>query len=154
MAKHIEIRLALPVVGPLVDFVRTLVASRGGRLPAEPDLRAIDADLRERWRDDLIASHQADLGFFMDLFEGDFRTTGVVGFPEAACDSVVRACSTVRLMLRTTVLARVPDESMEDGSLDPGTLGEDGRTGYMAYAFLASLQEVLVRNMDPEIGEG
>lgn len=154
MGKHIEIRLALPVVGPLVDFILPLIDEGSGELAAPQDLEKVDHDMRDSWHDDLVESHRADVEFFHDLFGDEFHQTGMIEFPEEACESVVRACSSVRLKLRTTVLGEVKDESLEGGDIDYESLDDEQKTGFMAYAFLASFQEVLIRHMDPGISEG
>lgn len=154
MGKHIEIRLALQVVGPLVDFILPLIDEGSGELAAPPDLGKVDHDMRDSWHEDLVASHRADVEFFRDLFGEEFHSTGTIEFPEEACEAVVRACSSVRLKLRTTVLGDVKDEALEGGDIDYEGLDEEQRTGFMAYAFIASFQEVLIRHMDPGIGGG
>jgi len=154
MAKHVEIRLALPVVAPLVEFILPFLDPESAELPSTPDLKGIDRDLREFWRDDLVSAHQADVSFFRDLFGEAFHSTGIIEFPEEACDAVVRACASVRLRLRAEVLTTLKDEALEGGELDFETLSPNEKTGFMAYVFLASFQEILIRHMDPEIGEG
>jgi hypothetical protein len=153
MGKHIEIRLALPVVAPLIDFVLPLLDAENCALPSSPDLGAVDHELRESWHDELLVTHRSELQFFKDLFDESFHATGVIEFPEEACEAVVRACAGVRLKLRTEVLKSVADEALEGGEVDLQALPPDERTGFMAYVFLASFQEVLIRHMDPGIGE-
>ena len=154
MGKHLEIRLALPVVAPLVDFILPLMDAESSDLPASPDLGAVDRELRESWHADLLQTHRSELQFFKDLFDENFRTTGVLEFPEEACEAVVRACAGVRLKLRTEILKGVDDETLEGGDIDYGKLDAGERTGFMAYVFLASFQEILIRHMDPGITEG
>lgn len=154
MGKHVEIRLALPVVAPLVDFILPLLDTEHCDLPASPDLGAVDHELRESWHDELLRTYRSELQFFKDLFDEDFHATGVIGFPEEACEAVVRACAGVRLKLRTEVLKSVDDEALEGGEVDLEAMPPDERMGFMAYVFLASFQEVLIRHMDPGIAEG
>jgi len=154
MGKHVEIRLALPVVAPLVDFILPLLDTENCDLPARPDLGDLDLELRESWHDDLLQTHRSELQFFKDLFDESFRATGVIEFPEEACEAVVRACAGVRLKLRTEVLKSVDDEALEGGEVDLEAMPHDERMGFMAYVFLASFQEVLIRHMDPGIAEG
>lgn len=118
MGKHIEIRLALPVVAPLIDFILPLLDAESGDLPASPDLGDIDRELRESWHDDLLETYRSELQFFKDLFDEGFRATGVLEFPEEACEAVVRACAGVRLKLRTEVLKNVDDEALEGGEIN------------------------------------
>jgi hypothetical protein len=153
MGKHIEIRLALAVVAPLIDFVLPLLDTENSDLPASPDLGAVDHELRESWHDELLVTYRSELQFFKDLFDESFHATGVIEFPEEACEAVVRACAGVRLKLRTEVLKSVDDEALEGGEVDLQALPPDERTGFMAYVFFASFQEVMIRHMDPGIGE-
>ena len=153
MGKHVEIRLALPVVAPLIDFILPLLDTENCDLPATPDLGAVDHELRESWHDELLQTYRSELHFFKDLFDENFRTNGVMEFPEEACEAVVRACAGVRLKLRTEVLGNVDDEVLEGGEVNLDALPPRERTGFMAYVFLASFQEVLIRQMDPGIAE-
>lgn len=153
MGKHVEIRLALPVVAPLVEFILPLLDTENCDLPAGPDLGAVDHELRESWHEELLVTHRSELQFFKDLFDEGFHATGAIGFPEEACEAVVRACAGVRLRLRTEVLKSIGDEALEGGEVDLQALPVNERTGFMAYLFLASFQEVLIRHMDPGIGE-
>lgn len=153
MEDRLEIQLARHLVVPLVEFMAPLLDPGRGDLPAAADLEGIDRDMRESWRDDLAAAHTADLAVFRDLFGEYFRETGVIEFPKASCDAIIRACSSLRLRIRSGVLAGISDEAMEEGDLDIGTMGQEAKTGFTAYVFLGSLQEILVEHLDPDFGK-
>jgi hypothetical protein len=151
MGKHIEVRLALPVVAPLIDFILPLLDPESSELPSTPDMGAVDHEIRESWYDDLLESYRSEMQFFKDLFGPEFRETGVLEFPEEASEAVVHACASARLKLRVEVLKHVSDEALEGGDFDYESLPAGERTGFMAYVFLASFQEILIRHMDPGI---
>lgn len=153
MEPHLEIRLARQVVAPLVEFIAPLLDPDRGDLPAAANLQGIDRDMQKVWRDDLAAAHTADLAVFRGLFGEHFHKTGVIEFPETSCDSIIRSCSSLRLRLRSGVLASIADEALETGEIDIGTLKQEERMGFTAYAFLGSLQDILVKHMDPDIGK-
>jgi hypothetical protein len=154
MAKRIEVRLALPVVRPLIDFLLPLAKADRDQLPVPQDWSNVDEDLRAHWREDLVAALGSDLAVFTGLFDKAFRSTGVVEFDQTEALAVLRACSILRLRLRSGDLAGLSDEALESGEIDFFGLDEKGRLAFTCYLFLASLQETLVRHLDPEIGAG
>lgn len=154
MAKRIEIRLALPVVGPLIDRLRPLAEADRDKLAVPVDLRGVEEDLQAHWCDDLVATLGSDLAFFAGLFGEKFRATGTIEFDEREALAVLRACSILRLRLRAGELQEVTDEQLEEGEVDFFRLSEKARGAFTCYLFLASLQENLVRHLDPGIGEG
>ena len=112
-----------------------------------------DVDLAEFWVADLRESHDEDLAA-LRVVVGDPRLgSGIVEFADQLAESAARACSTVRLYLRRTSLARIPDEVLESGGLDVRRLHLEQRRLYLGYVFLGLLQELLVTALDPAAGE-
>ena len=147
--KRIEVKLSLPVVAPLLDVVRELALELEERLPAEPRVPESDPELREAWIGELQAIQNADIRALLGLFDGEFFTDGVVALEEVTCEPIVRATAVLRLHLRGHRLASISDETLEAGEVEMAGLSETARKAFMCYLFLATLQELIVHNLDP-----
>lgn len=148
--KRVEVKLSLPVVAPLLDVVKEAVDDlrRGLVIPLPAD---DDRELHDAWHGELLAL-QADEGArLLGLFDRDFFATGMVAFDEANCESVVRACSAVRLRLREKWLKPLGDDALETGGVDLETLAEPVRKAFMCYLFLATIQDLIIQHLDATI---
>jgi hypothetical protein len=76
-----------------------------------------------------------------------------VVFDEENSEPALRACSAVRLRLREEYLKEVSDEKLETGDVEIEQLPEAVRKFFMAYIFLATLQELIIQNLDTAEGE-
>ena len=74
------------------------------------------------------------------------RDTNAYGEP------VLRSCTAVRLRLREQHLQLLGDEALESGEMSIDGLDEASRRALGAYIFLATLQEVVIQHLDPNIG--
>jgi len=149
--KRIEVKLALPVVAPLLDVVRELADGLGRNLAAPLALDDLEADYRAAWVDELLASQNEEVRTLLALFDGEFFTEGVVAFDEENAEVIVRACAAVRLRLREHYLKVLGDETLESSSLDLETLDEPLRRAFMCYLFLATIQELIIQHLDGSI---
>ncbi len=149
--KRLELRLPAPLVVPMLDFLLPLAAETGtAALAFEPDLEAIEADFRDDWRADIAAHVEGDLGCFIRVFDTEeFRENGVAEFGERECEPLLRAASALRLKLRNRRLTAVADSVLEAGEIDFARLNKDERIAITAYMLLASLQEIVIRHLDP-----
>ncbi len=75
--------------------------------------------------------------------------TGRATVDEEDVDMVLRGCTAVRLKLRESTLANVDDELLETGELSLAELTSEQKNGYGAYVLFASLQELIISQMDP-----
>lgn len=149
--KRIEVKLSLPVVAPLLDVIKGISDSLRQELAAPLTFEEVDADFREEWKAELVTTQGADLATLLALFDTDFFSTGVVGFDEGNGDAVLRACSSVRLRLRSRFLVDLDDDALEGGGVDFDPLPEPARKAFMCYLFLATLQELIIQHLDAEI---
>lgn len=149
--KRLELKLPAPLVVPLLDFLLPLASEKGGEaLAFEPDVEAIEPDFRDDWRADVAAHAQSDLGHFVSIFDNDgFRENGVAEFGEEDCEPLLRASSALRLKLRNRKLTALADSVLEGGEIDFARLNKDERIAITAYMLLASLQEIIIRHLDP-----
>lgn len=152
--RHIEVKLSLPVVAPLLDLIRETAEGLAGRLAAPQHLQDLDEELRAAWQDELLSDQNDDCRRFLALFDREFFASGTVGFDEANAEAVLRACAAIRLRLRERELANLPDEAIESGGVDVAQLGEAVTKAFLCYVFLATLQELIIQHLDSEILDG
>ncbi len=149
--KRIEVKLALPVVAPLLDVIRELAEGLRQHLAAPLALDDLEAEYRAAWVDELLASQNEEVRTLLALFDDEFFREGVVAFDEENAEVIVRACAAVRLRLREKFLRRVGDESLETSDVDLDTLEEPLRRAFMCYLFLATIQELIIQHLDGSI---
>lgn len=150
--KRLELKLPAPAVTPLLDYLLPLARENGpAALGFEPNLDAIEPDFRGDWRADLAAQTQDDQARFASIFDTEeFRQHGTAEFGSEDCEPLLRAASALRLKLRTRKLGALADASLEEGEIDFARLNKDERTALTAYMLLASLQEIVIRHLDPD----
>lgn len=149
--KRIEVKLALPVVAPLLDVVKELADSLHQNLAAPGALRDLDAEFRTAWVDELLLTQNGDVQVLLALFDDEFFKEGVVAFDEDNAEMILRACAAIRLRLREKYLNRMGDETLETGDVDLLTLAEPLRRAFMCYLFLATIQELIIQHLDEGI---
>lgn len=149
--KRIEVKLALPVVAPLLDVIKELGDSLRKNLAAPLALKDLEPEFRETWVDELLSAQNEDVRTLLSLFDDDFFKDGVVAFDENNAEVIVRACAAVRLHLREKYLKQLGDETLESGDLDLVTLDEPLRKAFMCYLFLATVQELIIQHLDESI---
>ncbi len=149
--KRIEVKLALPVVAPLLDVIRELADGLRKNLAAPLALADLDAEFHDAWVSELITSQSEDVQRLLALFNDEFFTEGVVAFDEENAECIVRACAAIRLRLREHYLKKVGDETLETGEVDMATLEEPLRRAFMCYLFLATVQELIIQHLDASI---
>jgi hypothetical protein len=149
--KRIEVKLALPVVAPLLDVIRELAEGLRSHLASPLGLRDLDADFHAAWHDELLGAQAEEVRTLLALFDDEFFSEGVVAFDEHNAETIVRACAAVRLRLREVYLKPLGDEMLESGDVDLDTLDERLRKAFMCYLFLATIQELIIQHLDESI---
>jgi hypothetical protein len=149
--KRIEVKLALPVVAPLLDVIRELADGLRKNLAAPLAMSDLDAEYRAAWVDELLGSQNEEVRTLLSLFDDEFFTEGVVAFDEENAEVIVRACAAVRLRLREHYLNRLGDETLESSDIDLNSLDEPLRKAFMCYLFLATIQELIIQHLDSSI---
>ena len=74
--------------------------------------------------------------------------TGSATVEEEDADLVLRGCSAMRLKLRERSLEAFSDEALENGELEIGDFDKEQRIGYAAYALFASMQELIISQLE------
>jgi hypothetical protein len=149
--KRIEVKLSLSVVAPLLDLMKASSDVLEAQIAAPLTLDDIDADFRDEWKAELLQGQQEELRALMGLFNSDFFINGVVAFDEDNAETIVRACSALRLRLRRHDLAALEDEQLESGGIELEELPEPLQKPYMCYVFLGTIQELIIQHLDTAI---
>jgi hypothetical protein len=151
--KRIEVKLALPVVAPLLDVVRELAEDLRRNLAAPLAVDDLEAEDRGAWVDELLATQNEEVRTLLALFDDEFFAEGVVAFDEDNAEVIVRACAAIRLRLRLHYLGGLGDETLESSNVDLQALPEPLRRAFMCYLFLATIQELIIQHLDSSILE-
>ena len=149
--KRIEVKLALPVVAPLLDVIKELADQLRKSLAAPIAIKDLDPEFQAAWVDELLSTQNEEVRMLLALFDDEFFSEGVVAFDENIAEVIVRACAAVRLKLREKYLKPLGDETLESGDVDLGTLDEPLRKVFMCYLFLATIQELIIQHLDESI---
>lgn len=158
MSRRIEIKLSLKIVAPLLDLIKTVARELKDELAVQlpPAIveSADDADMSALWRESLLASQNEDAATLLALFDDAFFATGVIAFGSKSSGRIIRACSALRLRMRARMLAKITDETLEQGVAGIESLPEETQRALMAYMFLATMQELIIRHFETTIIEG
>ncbi|WP_414661568.1 hypothetical protein [Horticoccus sp. 23ND18S-11] len=149
--KRIEVKLALPVVAPLLDVIKDMADSLGKNLAAPVALTDLDPEFHGAWVDELLGTQNEDVCALLALFDDEFFREGVVAFDEKNAEVILRASAAVRLRLREKYLKQLGDETLESGDVDLMSLEEGLRKAFMCYLFLATVQELIIQHLDESI---
>ena len=149
--KRIEVKLALPVVAPLLDVIKELADSLRKNLAAPLGLKDLDDDFKDAWEGELLSAQNDDVHTLLSLFGDEFFSEGVDAFDEENAEVIVRACAAIRLRLREIYLKPLGDETLETGDIDLTTLDDPLRKAFMCYLFLATIQELIIQHLDDSI---
>lgn len=151
--KRVEVKLNLDAVAPLLDVMKGAADALEPRLAVDPHVPEADVDFADTWKSELLEGQKTDLATLMGLFDSEFFATGVIALDPTNCESILRACSAIRLRLREEHLKNLDDEHLESGEIPLDELPELQRRAFAAYVFLATLQEVIVQHLDPTVME-
>ncbi len=149
MSRQLEFRLDADAIRPLVAHVMNLIDSAQDELLA-PNAPPVEDELMSGfWSQDLLSSQRKDIAAISELFDDDFLESGKATVDEEDVDLVLRGCAAIRLKIRETTLSKFSDHSLERGELDQAEFGNEERDAYGAYILFASLQELIISQMDP-----
>ena len=151
--KRVEIKLNLEVVAPLLDVMKTVADELEPKLALDLHVPGEDNDFKEGWATELLAGQTSDIQQFLGMFDRDFFSTGTIAFDPTNCEPILRACSALRLQLRVTQLKLLGDENLESNEVSLAEMTEEQQKAFGAYVLLATLQELLVQHLDPNVLE-
>lgn len=139
--RTLEVKFALGVVLPLVELLRAQVAAIESRSELAGQVETQHDDAHRR-------AVLPELRTLLDLFHPDFPATETVTIGRDEAPAILRACSYLRLGLRRGKLASLSDQAMEATSTED-THPENLRDSLRSYAFLATLQTVILSHASP-----
>lgn len=151
--KRVEVKLNLGMVAPLLDVMKAAGDELGGKLAIALHVPGDDADLKDGWESELLTGQTGDIAQLIGMFDRDFFATGTIAFDPTNCEPILRACSALRLRLREAHLKPLGDESLESNEVPLAEMPEEQRKAFAAYIFLATLQELLIHHLDPNVPE-
>ncbi|MFT3866892.1 MAG: ATP-dependent Clp protease adaptor ClpS [Nibricoccus sp.] len=137
MVTRIHIKLAVPVIIPLIELIRQ-----------QADQMAIADPATLKGQMDRQQVNWLEVHRLLELFSyPDFSNSGVITVDRSEGPVVLRACSYLRIQLRKSALSSIPDTVLETGNLDPEKYIGDERPSFTCYCFLATLQETIVEKL-------
>lgn len=149
--KRIEVKLAVPIVAPLLDVIREQATDLRDGPVAATGLPESDPELREAWAQELLQGQRAEIDALLGLFGDDFFREGIVAFDGDNAEVILRACAVVRLRLRENALRGLGDDALETGELEVSRLAPAVNRAFRCYIFLATVQEVIIQHLDESI---
>ena len=149
--KRIEVRLSLQAVRPLLEVLRSAGNALRDSLAAAPLVAGLEPEFQDAWNAELLASQNSEVRALLALFGTEFEKTGVIGFDEENAEAIVRATAALRLQLRARHFSELSDEDLETDAVELDGLPEGGRKAYLAYLFLRTLQDLVIRHLDSSI---
>ena len=78
--KRVEVKLAVPIVAPLLDVIREQAPGLREVSAGVTGLPDADDELREAWADELLAGQRGEVDALLALFGEEFFREGVVAF--------------------------------------------------------------------------
>ena len=150
--KRIEVKLAVPIVAPLLDVIREQAAGLRDALAGPTGLPDADPELGESWGGELLDAQRSEIDALLGLFGEEFFREGAVSFDGDNAEVILRACAAVRLRLREHALKTLGDETLETGELEISRLPRDVNRAFRCYVFLATLQEVIIQHLESILG--
>ena len=103
-----------------------------------------DDDLVEAWEEGLAEDARSDRSALARLLGNPKFAYGRVEVETDDAEDLLRGLTELRLAIRVTSLAEVPDEVLESGGLVLKESSSSERIGYFAYLILAEVQENLI----------
>ena len=145
---RLEFRLDTKSVLPLLEHVKPLMEELATDLAVSNISPDDDELMSDFWSKDLLTSQRKDIAAIAELFDDEFLDTGSATVDEEDADLVLRGCTAMRLKIREISLEAFSDEALESGELDIEDFDRDQRIGYAAYALFASMQELIISQLD------
>jgi hypothetical protein len=151
--KRIEVKLNLEMVAPLLDVLKAAADELEPRLALGIQGPDDDQELKDTWTSELLSGQNSDIKAMMGMFDHDFFVTGTIAFDPTNCEPNLRACSALRLWLKETYLKLLGDENLESNEVPYAAMPPEQQKAFAAYVFLATLQELLIHHLDPNVME-
>ncbi|MFZ5494869.1 MAG: hypothetical protein ACOZE5_05970 [Verrucomicrobiota bacterium] len=147
--KQVEIRLNISAVAPLLDVIKLAADDLRDTLAVKATFPDHDAEFNETWTQDLMAAQNSDVRELLGLFDSDFFADGAIAIDSGNCDSLLRACSALRIRILTRWLGEVSPEILEDEDAPVDLIPAEIRLPFAAYTFLDQIQKIILEHLSP-----
>lgn len=150
---EIEMKINPFMVDALVHLIETISGNLESVLPARKHIPENDDMLSEAWSEGLREDQDRDCAALLYLLRDRRFGRSKVPVKDETAESILRACSAVRLKIQDSLLKDLPDHAMETGQIAIQDLEPGQQRGYACYLFLASIQAILIGELNPEIDD-
>lgn len=147
--KQVEIKLNIGAVAPLLDVIKLAADDLRISLAVEPAFPEEDADFREAWTQELMASQNSDVRELLGLFDSKFFSEGAIAIDSENCDSLLRACAALRLRILGRWLEHVPADILEDEDAPLALIPLEIRLPFASFTFLDQIQKIILEHLSP-----
>jgi len=108
-----------------------------------------DTEMRELWVHDLREKQEKDFACLLHVLRHKNFGRRKVSFDEKTAEALLRSCSAVRLMILELYLKNMDPGKLERAEIDLDSLQLPQQRGYACYLFLATLQSIIINELDP-----
>lgn len=148
----LKINLAIDpeVLESLKNLTRTITAEMKGELVIKTDSHHDDEEFEALWNESLIEQLDNDCNHLL-LFLEDNRGGKGLSIPKNSAESVLRGATAVRIKIQQTLLKGIPEADLENATVRMDLLPAKKQQAYLLFIFLATLQELIIQQIAPEI---
>jgi len=151
--KRVEIRLNISAVAPLLDVIKMVADDLRDTLAVQASFPEQDAEFTETWTQDLMAGQNSDVRELLGLFDSEFFSDGAIAIDTNNCESLLRACSALRIRILSRWLEQVPAEILEDEDAPVALIPQEIRLPFATFTFLDQIQKIILEHLDPLAAE-
>lgn len=148
---ELEIQINPFMVDALVQMIETISSNLDSTLPGEKTVPESDAELKSIWMQGLRDGQEKDCAILLHTLRNKNFGRSSVPFDEENGEAMLRSCSAIRLKLQDTVLKDVSMEQLEVGEVEIQKMDPEQQRGYACYLFLATLQSLIIRELEPDL---
>ena len=148
---ELEIQINPFMVDALVEMIETIASNLDSILPGDNSVPESDAELQSIWMQGLRDGQEKDCSILLHTLRNKNFGKSSVSFEEENGEAMLRSCSAIRLKLQDTLLKDVSMEQLEKGEVDVQKMEPEQQRGYACYPFLATLQSIIIRELEPDL---
>ncbi len=151
----VEIFFELPPVfrNWLLAYIKAFVSAQDDLLAVNIDEAQDDFDLALTWKEGLSTDLAYDYHELLSFLGDESFGVSAQVLNVSSAESLLRAASALRLKLQQVFLSDINESILEEGELEDSCLSHQQRHAYQVYLFLAALQIVLLKALNPEFEE-
>lgn len=150
---ELEIHINPFMVDALIQMIETIGSNLDSVLPQEDTVPEADEDFKAIWMDGLREGQEKDCSILLHILRNKDFGKAPVTFDEENGEAMLRSCSAIRLKIQDTLLKDLSMEQLEVGEVDIHKLEAEQQRGYACYLFLATLQSLIIRELEPDLDD-